>query len=655
MLDQVSQRYYRPGSEIELASLTRYEKVYTKVVESSGEGAADVAGDIADEIGRCVREKGRCVIGMGTGKAALDVYDELVKLYFADKLSFAGVIVFNIGELELGAIDKTEERSTFNRLRRHLFNKVDIDPANVHTFSSSATNENVHSLCKAYENEISEYGGLDILICQLTKNGSLAYNEPGSSMNSSCRLMLLGSDTRTRVAEAFQCETAPRTAVTLGMSNLLAARRIICVAWGEDSAKAVFDTIEGPMVGQVPASFLQMHHNVKLVVDLEAASMLTRINYPWQVTSCEWTDYLIRRAIVWLCRKTGKPILKLTNKDYNDNGLGELALLFGSAYNVNIRIFNEVQHTITGWPGGKPNADDSSRPERATPYPKRVLAFSPHPNDVVVSMGGTLRRLVEQGHEVHVVFQTDGDIAVGDEDVMRHILLNERLLQRYGQPNDDQTAMYRTMRNALASKVPGDADIPAVRFFKGQILACESLLALDSMGVKTENVHELHLPFHTDEPFGLGKVTAADVQGIKGIIERVKPHQIFVSDDLTDPNGTHERATSAVLMAVEELQAEPYMRDCRVWMYRGQWSQWNVDRVEMAVPMSPEEFRDKSDAVLKFRSQVHDASFRDNADGILSWERSLKNNRTLADDYIKLGLASYEAIEAFVKYNPKKD
>lgn len=649
-LDQVSKRYYNPESELELASLTRFEKVYTKVVETRTEGALDAALDIAETIDRCVKEKGRCVIGLGAGKCVLDVYDQLVKLYFADKVSFAGVVAFNLSELGLGVVTSDDQRSTFNRLRQHLFNKVDIDPSNIHTFSNEATKENVHKLCRAYETEIDEYGGFDIVVCEITKNGSMALNEPGSTSNSSCRLMLLGNKARAHLSEAFQCETAPQTAVTLGISNIMSARHIIGVAWGESSAAPVLDVVEGRMGEQTPASFLQMHHNAKIVADLEAASQLTRISLPWKVTSCEWTDYLIRRAIVWLCKQTGKPILKLTNKDYNDNGLSELVALYGSAYVVNIRIFNDVQHTITGWPGGKPNADDSSRPERATPYPKRVLVFSPHPDDAVVSMGGTLRRLVQQGHDVHVVFQTSGDVAVEDEDALRGLMIHEKMARHCGYYKEEISRLMNTLMDTIYNKCPGESSNENVRFYKGQIFLSEGTLACGYMGVKKENIHEVLMPFYTGDPHGRGKVTAADVAIMRHIIEEVRPHQIFVDDDMSDPLGTHKLATNAVLMALEELKNEDFMQQCRTWLYRGQWGQWDIDRVEMAVPMSPEEFEYKSNTILKYQSQLHDAPFRDHTDGRLGWQFSLDRNRNLAQHYQDLGLASYEAIEAFVQY-----
>ena len=654
-LDQVSRRYYQPESELELASLTRFEKVGTRIVENSDEGAAQAALRMAQLIEECVQQKGQCVIGLGAGKCALKVYDEIVKLYFADKVSLANVIAFNISELGFGVV-KGDEQSTFVRLKRHLFNKVDIDPSNIHTFSQQATQENVHQLCKAYEAEISEYGGLDLVVCELTKVASLAFNEPGSPSNSTCRLMMLSDDSRVRVAEAFQREHAPRTAVTLGLNNLLAARHIIAVAWGEDSAPALHATVEGRMTDQAPASFLQLHHSAEIVADLEAATRLTRINYPWRVTSCEWTDYLIRRAIVWLCQQTGKPILKLTNKDYNDNGLSELVAIYGSAYEVNIKIFNVMQHTITGWPGGKPNADDTHRPERAAPSPKRVLVFSPHPDDAVVSMGGTVRRLVQQGHDVHIAFETCGDVAVADEDLLRTIMLSEKVACHYGMSDNAQTDLTSRIRQAIVDKAPGDADSADVRYLKGQIFACEGIMSCSYLGVKPEQIYELNMPFFTREPFGNGRVTDQDVAIARELIERIKPHQIFVADGLSDPYGTHVPAADAVLMAIEQLKHEPWTDACWVWLYRGQWGQWDVDQVEMAVPMSPEEFRVKRDAILKHQSQIHDAPIRESDDDDkLSWEQSIDRNRALADTYSHLGLASYEAIEAFVQYHPLKD
>ena len=640
---QVSSRYYHPENEIELASLTRYEKVPTIISGSADQGAHEAALDVARVINECVNTRGRCVIGFGAGRYVFKVYDELVKLYFADKVSFASVVAFNLSEL-VGD----------NSLRLHdlihsqLYAKVDIEPNNIHSINDLGTIENVHSQCKAYEREISDAGGLDLVICDLNNDGSIAYNEPGSASSSACRLMLLGSDSRARVAEVLQSDAAPKTAITLGIGNLLNANRIICVAWDEDSAEPLFNTIEGKMTDLVPASFLQVHDDVKIYADLDAASRLTRISYPWKVTSCEWSDHLIRRAIVWLCEQTGKPILKLTNEDYNDYGLSELVALYDSAYNVNIKIFNDLQHTITGWPGGKPNADDTYRPERETPYPKRVLIFSPHPDDAIVSMGGTVQRLVQQGHDVHIAIQTDADVAVSDEDLMRSVLLADRLTKRF--EGSSFKFIEKTIARLTSNASSTEEDNKDMRYFKGSIMLSEAMMACRLMGVPMEKQYDLRMPFYINDPRGQGKLTDDDVTVIQDLITRIKPHQIFFDNDLVDPHGTHVRASGAVMHALDNLKDEEFMRDCRVWMYRGQWGQWEVDHVEMAVPMSPEEFAVKRDAILQFHSQIHDAPFRSSADGELPWQRSIERNRNLAERYQQLGLATYEAIEAFVQY-----
>ncbi len=641
---QVSNRYYRPENEIELASLTRYEKVPATVMESAEAGAQEAALDVARVINECVEKHGRCVIGFGAGRYVFKVYDELVKLYFADKVSFADVVAFNLSEL--GMTDD-QELSLNKLISEHLYAKVDIEPDHIHTINRHSASENVHALCKAYERDIIDAGGLDLVLCDLTPDGSLAYNEPGSARTSACRLMLLGNESRTRIAEAFQSDTAPKTAITLGIGNILRASKIICVAWEEDSATALFNTVEGKMTDLVPASFLQVHDDVKIYADLDAASRLTRISYPWKVTSCEWNDYLIRRAIVWLCEQTGKPILKLTNEDYNDYGLSELVALYDSAYNVNIKTFNDLQHTITGWPGGKPNADDTYRPERENPYPKRVLIFSPHPDDAIVSMGGTVRRLVQQGHDVSIAFQTDGDVAVSDDDMMRTLLLADRLTKRFEGMgfNFIEETLTKFIHNTTTSEDNDD-----IRFFKGSIMLSEAMMACRQMGVPRKNLHDLRMPFYVNGPHGQGKLTDNDVAVIQDLIAQIKPHQIFLDNDLVDPHGTHARATGAVMHALDNLKGEEFMRDCRVWMYRGQWGQWDVDQVEMAVPMSPEEFGDKRNAILQFHSQIHDAPFRSSADGKLPWQRSIERNRDLAEKYQQLGLATYEAIEAFVQY-----
>ena len=424
------------------------------------------------------------------------------------------------------------------------------------------------------------------------------------------------------------------------------------MAWGEDRAKVVAEAMEGQVSDNVPASFLQLHNHARIALDLQAASDLTRISHPWKVTSCEWTDKLIRRAIVWLCQKTGKPILKLTNKDYNDNGLGELVALYGSAYNVNIKVFNELQHTITGWPGGKPNADDTYRPERAQPYPKRVIIFSPHPDDDVISMGGTFKRLVDQGHDVHVAYETSGNIAVGDEDMLRYFMMMDKIAPMFGFNVEQYEKLSTDVRDFVKSKTSaGDVDSKEIREIKTMIRQAEATIACNYIGVQPDHIHFLRLPFYETGTIKKGQLSERDVNIVKNLLQEVKPHQIFVAGDLADPHGTHRVCTDAVLAAIDEIKGQKWMKDCRIWMYRGAWAEWEIDHIEMAVPISPEELRFKRNSILKHQSQMENAPFLGDDDRLF-WQRAEDRNRATAALYDSLGLASYEAMEAFVEYHP---
>lgn len=414
------------------------------------------------------------------------------------------------------------------------------------------------------------------------------------------------------------------------------------------------ECVEGFVTDTIPASYLQTHNNAHIAIDLSAATNLTRIQRPWLVTSCEWNDKLIRSAIVWLCSVVKKPILKLTNKDYNENGLSELLALFGSAYNVNIKIFNDLQHTITGWPGGKPNADDTYRPERAKPFPKRIIIFSPHPDDDVISMGGTLRRLVEQKHEVHVAYQTSGNIAVGDEEVIRFLHFINGFNQLFDNAgNSVINEKYKEIRTYLKDKKEGDMDSPDILTLKGLIRRGEARIASTYNNIPLNRVHFLDLPFYETGKIQKNPLSEVDVEIILNLIREIKPHQIFVAGDLADPHGTHRVCLDAVLAAIdiEKTESVKWLKDCRIWMYRGAWAEWEIENIEMAVPISPEELRAKRNSILKHQSQMESAPFLGN-DERLFWQRSEDRNRATAAIYDDLGLASYEAMEAFVEYIP---
>ena len=649
-LDRTPKRYYRPANAFERTALTRFEKIQTEIYESTEEGSSQIAKEVSDLIRNRKKEGRFCVMALGSGPGTHSVYKELVRLHRDEKLSFSNVIVFNISEFY--PLDETAPGTT-RILQETLLNQVDIDPTNVFTPRGTTEKEGVFEFCKEYEKSIENYGGLDLALLEIGPLGNLGFNEPGSQANSSTRLMLIGSESRHNASGMFSStESVPGIAITMGISTILGAKKLILMAWGENKAAIIKGAIEGNVTDALPASYLQLHKDAKVVLDLSAAENLTRISTPWLVTSCEWNDKLIRRAIVWLCKITGKPILKLTNKDYNDNGLSELLALYGSAYNVNIKIFNDLQHTITGWPGGKPNADDTFRPERAKPYPKKVIVFSPHPDDDVISMGGTLKRLVDQHHDVHVAYETSGNIAVGDEDMMRYVMLMQSIAKEFQFETPEAMAKLEEITEFVKQKKDGDIDLKLIRYLKGQIRQGEARTACNYIGVKPENVHFLQLPFYETGTIKKGELSEADRDIVKNLLLEVKPDQIFVAGDLADPHGTHRVCLDAVLAAIDDVKNDKWMKNCRVWMYRGAWAEWEIDHIEMAVPISPEELRQKRNSILKHQSQMENAPFLGD-DERLFWQRSEDRNRATANLYTQLGLASYEAIEAFVEYHPQ--
>ena len=647
-IDTVSRRYYERQSDVDDAALTREEKIYTRIFETVPDGSEYLSRHIVRVINKNIKEKGFCTIAFGVGINTTPVYSDLVKLYEKGEVSFENVIVFNLAEFYPL---HEEGPSTLRRLQSILLDKVNIRKENIHTFPASATIEDIFHLCRGYEQEIANCGGLDLTICEVGPAGIIGYNEPGSLATSKCRLVLLSGETRQTIASNFGTDTVPSTAITLGIGNILSSTRIMAMAWGENRSESVKKTIEGPVTTDVPASFIQTHNHARIALDLASAEKLTRIAYPWKVTTCEWTPKLIRRAIVWLCGETGKPILKLTDRDYNDWGLGELVALYGSGYNVNIKVFNELQHTITGWPGGKPNADDTYRPERANPYPKNVIVFSPHPDDDVISMGGTLKRLVDQGHNVHVAYETSGNIAVGDEDMLRYFLVMDKVAPLFGFNTPGYEKLSEIVRHTADLKIAGEIDLKDIREVKTMIRQAEASIACRYVGVKSDNIHFLRLPFYETGTIKKGDLTVADIAIVRKLITDVKPHQIFVAGDLADPHGTHRVCTDAVLAAIDELKGEPWMADCRIWMYRGAWAEWEIDHIEMAVPISPEELRFKRNSILKHQSQMENAPFLGDDDRLF-WQRAEERNRATAQLYQNLGLASYEAMEAFVSYTP---
>ena len=651
-LTRIPQRYYRPENAFEHSVLTRLEKIPTNIYESADEGSFAIAKEIADQIRKKQEIGENFVMAIPGGRSPLSVYKELIRMHKEEQLSFRNVVVFV--EYEFFPL-VSPSAGNVAQLKEALLDHIDIALENVYAPDGCMPKDAIIDFCRMYEENIQKAGGLDYILLGVGHASNIMFNGVGATLSSRTRLVLLEGTARKEASRTFpSLDNVPAGVITMGIATMMKARNVILMAWGEDKAKIIAKTVEGKVSDAVPSSYLQNHTNAKVVVDLSAAYDLTRISHPWLVTNCEWDNKLIRRAIVWLCQLTGKPILKLTNKDYNENGLSELLALYGSAYNVNIKIFNDLQHTITGWPGGKPNADDTYRPERAKPYPKRVIIFSPHPDDDVISMGGTLRRLVEQKHEVHVAYETSGNIAVGDEEVIRFMHFINGFNQIFNNSEDQViNEKYAEIRNFLKAKKDGDMDSRDILTIKGLIRRGEARTACTYNNIPLERCHFLDLPFYETGKIQKNPISEADVEIVRNLLREVKPHQIFVAGDLADPHGTHRVCTDAVFAAIdlEKEEGAKWLKDCRIWMYRGAWAEWEIENIEMAVPISPEELRAKRNSILKHQSQMESAPFLGN-DERLFWQRSEDRNRGTAALYDKLGLASYEAMEAFVEYIP---
>ena len=650
-LNRVSPRYYRPENAVERSVLTRLEKIPTHIFETIEEGVVQIANEIVAKIQDRQREGKFCTIAVGTGASLRPLFAELIRKHKDEGVSFRNVVFFNLYEyypLTEGA------GSSFNHLNKLFLSQIDIDRQNIFTMDGTIPQEAITEHCRLYEQRIQTFGGIDIVIMGVGREGNIGMNEPGSHASSTTRLILIDATSRSEAAHNIGVDNLPPCSITMGINTILSARKVYLLAWGEDKADIIRSAVEDKVSDTLPASYLQIHANTSVCIDLAAAAHLTRIQRPWLVTSCEWNDKLVRSAIVWLCTTLNKPILKLTNKDYNENGLSELLALYGSAYNANIKVFNDLQHTITGWPGGKPNADDTYRPERAKPFPKRVVVFSPHPDDDVISMGGTLRRLVQQGHEVHVAYETSGNIAVGDEEVVRFMHFINGFNQLFENSEDKVISdKYAEIKQFFSTKKEGDMDTRDILTIKGLIRRGEARTACTFNRIPLNRCHFLDLPFYETGKIEKNPISEADVEIVLNLLREVQPHQIYVAGDLADPHGTHRVCTDAVFAAIDEEKnaGAEWLKDCRIWMYRGAWAEWEIENIEMAVPLSPEELRAKRNSILKHQSQMESAPFLGN-DERLFWQRSEDRNRGTASLYDSLGLACYEAMEAFVEYKP---
>ncbi len=619
----------------------RYERMPARVFDSEYNGVMYVA-DIICSLVRNHSDKGineelpPFVLGLTTGRTPLGLYRELVRRHKEGEISFKNVAVYSLDEFY--PIRSTEQQSRNYRIHDEFLKHIDIEPENVHIPDGTIPAKDVSEYCANYDKAI---GKIDLMIIGFGEQGQIGCNEPGSYAKSHTRLVELTHNTRkAQSSQFFGLENTPKMAITMGIGTIMRAERIILMAWGEDKASAVHQIVEGDITDRVPASHLQEHPNIELVIDENAAEQLTREQTPWLVGPCDWTPKFVRKAVVWLCSIVKKPILKLTYKDYIENSLGELLEKCGTYDKINIRVFNDLQHTITGWPGGKPNADDSTRPAPSLPYPKRALIFSPHPDDDVISMGGTFIRLVEQNHDVHVAYQTSGNVAVHDDVVLQNVDTAREL---------GLGADYEDVCRLIHSKRRGKPEPRKLLDIKGAIRRAEARAAVRSFGLNPDtNAHFLNLPFYETGGIKKGALSEKDIDIIVKLLREIRPHQIYAAGDLADPHGTHRTCMEAILEALEVTQDDDWRKDCHLWLYRGAWMEWNLGLVDMAVPLSPDEMIKKRHAIYRHLSQKDIVPFP-GSDTREFWQRAEERTQNTAKLYDALGMAEYQAIEVFVK------
>lgn len=633
--------------EIEL--IDSFEQIAVDIHPTAKDGSRAVAQEIAALIKARQGSNKPVVLGLATGSTPKYLYAELVRLHKEEGLSFKNVITFNLDEYYPLEADALQSYNRF--MKEQLFNHIDIPAENCHVPDGTLPKEKVKEYAAEYERRIEAAGGIDLQILGIGTNGHIGFNEPGSTLTSHTRLVTL--DNATRQANAFEfanMSQVPRLAITMGLSTIFKAKRIILLAWGTHKAKIVRRSVEGHSTDQVPASLLQQHPDCKFVIDEQAAEELTRFKEPWLTGDCEWTPKLRRKAVTNLALKLNKPILMLTDRDYNENGLNDLIVQYGSAYELNIEEFNGIRDTITGWPGGKPGAQLPNHPERSEPLHKRVLIFSPHPDDDIISMGGTFIRLHEQGHDVHVAYQTSGNIAVTDEFVLRFIDFAVGFEGMFDIDRSKSSQILEDAKAFLRVKKPSQKDTPEIRAIKGLIRRGEAKATCRYVGIPETNIHYQNLPFYETGTIEKKPMGEEDIQMTVDLLREVKPQQIFCAGDLADPHGTHKVCLDIIFAALERLKHEDFMKDCWVWLYKGAWQEWNIHEIEMAVPMSPDQVLQKRLGIFIHQSQKDVVPFQ-GTDLREFWERAEDRNANTANLYDQLGLQKYAAMEAFVRYH----
>jgi glucosamine-6-phosphate deaminase len=627
-----------------------FEKIPCSIFSDLKEGSYYAAKIVAQTIREQQQKGENCVLGLATGSTPKTVYSELVRMHKEEGLSFKNVITFNLDEYY--PMDREAMQSYYSYMHRVLFDHVDIKAKNIHIPNGELPKEKIKQHCMEYEQLIEEAGGLDLQILGIGNNGHIGFNEPGSSIHSKTRLINLENSTRlANVHEFANISEVPRLAITMGISTILKARKIVLLAWGPAKAPVVQRAVEDHMTEHVPASLLQQHNDCQFILDYAAAEELTRYKSPWLTGDIEWTPKMIKRAVVNTALKIQKPILSLTNADYNESGLGDLIVEKGNAYDVNLQVYYMLRDSITGWPGGKQDGRVQNHPERSQPYPKRCLIFSPHPDDDIISMGGTFQRLHDQGHDVHVAYQTSGNIAVTDEFVTRSLDFAVGFEEIAGINNEKSINILQQVRSYLSKKKSNQVDSAQIRAIKGLIRRCEARATCRYVGINEENIHFLNLPFYETGTIEKKPMGEDDIQITMDLLQAVKPHQIYCAGDLADPHGTHKVCLDIVIESLRRLKetGADWIADCWLWLYKGAWQEWRIDEIEMAVPMSPDQVQNKRYGIFIHQSQKDMVPFQ-GSDAREFWQRAEERNAATANLYAQLGLTHYAAIEAFVRW-----
>ncbi|HUR11228.1 MAG TPA: glucosamine-6-phosphate deaminase [Flavitalea sp.] len=639
-----------PSLQIDIDLIDSFERIPVKIFSNAREGSKYIAAQIASLIKSKQQSGQKCVLGLATGNSPKLVYAELVRLHREEKLSFSNVISFNLDEYYPIESDAMQSYNRFMHV--HLFHHVDIPAENIHVPNGEIKKEEIKQYCADFEKQVEEAGGIDMQILGIGNNGHIGFNEPGSSINSRTRLTSL--DNSTRIANSYEfanISQVPRLAITMGISTILKAKKILLMAWGQGKAGVVQKAVEGHVTEQIPAALLQHHNDCEFILDDPAASELTRYKSPWLTGECEWTPKMVKKAVVNTALKLGKPVLSLTNSDYKDNGLSDLLVERGDAYEINLQVYYLLRDSITGWPGGKPNLQLPNHPERSVPHPKRCIIFSPHPDDDIISMGGTFQRLHDQGHEVHVAYQTSGNIAVTDEFVTRFLDFAVGFEEMTGIDSKNSKAILNEAKKYLEKKRSNQVDTPEIRAVKGLIRRCEAKATCRYVGIGDERAHFMNLPFYETGMVEKKPMSEEDVILTMKLLRNIRPHQIFCAGDLADPHGTHKVCLDVVLESLKRIktQGDSWVNDCWMWLYKGAWQEWDISEIEMAIPMSPDQVLKKRYGIFIHQSQKDMVPFQ-GSDTREFWQRAEDRNANTANMYAELGLTKYAAMEAFVRW-----